>query len=120
MARHRARHSVAAPGISEDVALLLAHDKGAQLIVAVGTHFNLVEFLERNREGMSSTFVTRLEVGEILVDAKGVSRLVSRRIGVWPLVAVLGAGIAAITVAIAASPALRNVFTDLAARLPGL
>ena len=79
--------TVAAPGICEDIALLLAHEKGAELIVAVGTHFNLVEFLERSRAGMSSTFVTRLKVGEILVDAKGVSRLVSRRIGVWPLVA---------------------------------
>jgi uncharacterized membrane-anchored protein len=111
---------VAAPGISEDVALLLAHDKGAELIVAVGTHFNLVEFLERNRAGMSSTFVTRLKVGEILVDAKGVSRLVSRRVGVWPLVAVVSGGLAAMAVAIAASPALRNVFADLAGRLPGL
>ena len=47
-----------------------------------GPHFNLVEFLERSRAGMSSTFVTRLKVGEILVDAKGVSRLISRRVGV--------------------------------------
>ena len=57
--------------------MLLAHEKGAELIVAVGTHFNLIEFLERNRAGMSSTFLTRLRVGEILVDAKGVSRLVA-------------------------------------------
>ena len=66
-------HVVRVPGISEDTAFLLAYEKGAQLIVAVGTHFNLVEFLERDRLGMSSTFVTRLKVGEILVDAKGVS-----------------------------------------------
>jgi uncharacterized membrane-anchored protein len=65
--------SVSAPGISEDIALLLAFEKGAELIVAVGTHFNLTEFLERDRAGMSSTFVTRLKVGEILIDAKGVS-----------------------------------------------
>jgi uncharacterized membrane-anchored protein len=110
---------VAVPGISEDVAMLLAHEKGAELIVAVGTHFNLVEFLERDRAGMSSTFVTRLKVGEILIDAKGVSRLVSRSIGVWPLVAFATAGLGAIVVAIAASPALRNVFVDLAERLPG-
>ncbi len=69
---------------------------------------------------MSSTFVTRLKVGEILVDAKGVSRLVSRRVGIWPLVAFAGAGITAIVVAIAASPALRNVFLDLVDVLPGL
>ena len=84
--------TVAAPGISEDIALLLAHDRGAELIVAVGTHFNLVEFMERNRAGMASTFVTRLKVGESLVDAKGVSRLVSARIGIWPLVVVRRGG----------------------------
>lgn len=66
---------VAAPGTSEDVAMLLASEKGAELIVAVGAHFNLVEFLEKRRAGMSSTFLTRLRIGEILVDAKGVSRL---------------------------------------------
>ena len=69
-------------GISEDLAMLLAHEKGAELIVAVGTHFNLVEFLERNRAGMSSTFLTRLKVGEILIDARGVSRLFRQRAGV--------------------------------------
>ncbi len=106
--------AVAAPGISEDVALLLAHDKGAELIVAVGTHFNLVEFLERNRAGMSSTFVTRLKVGEILVDAKGVSRLVSRRVGIAPLAAFVAAGLAGIATAIAVSPGLRNVIDLLA------
>jgi uncharacterized membrane-anchored protein len=99
---------VSAPGISEDIALLLAHDKGAELIVAVGTHFNLVEFLERDRAGMASTFVARLKVGEALVDAKGVSRLVSRRVGIWPLVVVLAAGLLAVVVAIAASPSLRS------------
>ena len=111
---------VRAPGISEDVALLLAYEKGAELIVAVGTHFNLIEFLERNRAGMSSTFVTRLKVGEILVDAKGVNRLVNRHVGVWPLLALVVAGLAGIVVAIAASPALRSVFTGLADRLLGL
>jgi uncharacterized membrane-anchored protein len=54
--------------------------------------------------------VTRLKVGEILIDAKGVSRLVSRRIGVWPLFAFAFAALAALVVAVVASPALRNVF----------
>src|SRR3954471_14436817 len=81
-----AHELVSTMGISEDVALLLAFGKGSELIVAVGTHFNLIEFLERNRAGMSSTFLTRLKVGEILIDAKGVSRLASRRVGIWPLI----------------------------------
>jgi uncharacterized membrane-anchored protein len=101
--------TVSAPGISEDLALQVAHQKGAALLVAVGTHFNLVEFLERNREGMASTFVTRLKVGESLVDAKGVSRLVSRRVGIWPVAVFAAAGLAAIAVSVLASPALRNV-----------
>src|SRR5918997_1650012 len=107
-------HVVPAPATSEDVALLLAFEKGAELIVAVGTHFNLTEFLERNRSGMSSTFLTRLRVGEILIDAKGVSRLVSRRVGVWPLVPVAVAGLAAIAVAVLVSPALRELIELLA------
>jgi uncharacterized membrane-anchored protein len=111
---------VRATGISEDLALLLAFEKGSQLIVAVGTHFNLIEFLERNRAGMSSTFITRLKVGEILVDAKGVSRLASRQVGLWPLMLVALAGLGAIAVAIAVSPALRHLIEYLALRLRDL
>jgi uncharacterized membrane-anchored protein len=66
---------LAAAGTSEDVAMLLAYERGARLIVTVGSHFNLIEFLDKDRAGMSSTFLTRLRVGEILVDTKGVSRL---------------------------------------------
>jgi uncharacterized membrane-anchored protein len=64
-----------ARGTSEDVAMLLAYEKGAELIAAVGTHFSLAEFLEKSRGGMSSTFLVRLKVGSILMDAKGISRL---------------------------------------------
>jgi uncharacterized membrane-anchored protein len=110
-------HTVRAPGISEDVALLLAFERGAELIVAVGTHFNLIEFLERDRAGMSSTFVTRLKVGEILIDAKGVSRLVSRRIGLWPIAVLMLAALAVIVTAVLASPSLRNLIDLLGFRL---
>jgi uncharacterized membrane-anchored protein len=67
-------------GTSEDLAMLLAHEKGAELIVAVGSHNSMVEFLDKGRAGMASTFLTRLRVGPILVDAKGVSRLYQGRI----------------------------------------
>jgi uncharacterized membrane-anchored protein len=107
-------------GISEDLALLLAYEKGSELIVAVGTHFNLIEFLERNRAGMSSTFITRLKVGEILIDAKGVSRLASRQVGIGPLVLLALFGLAAIAIAILFSPALRHLIEYLALRLRDL
>jgi uncharacterized membrane-anchored protein len=115
-----AHEVVSTMGISEDLALLLAYEKGSELIVAVGTHFNLIEFLERNRSGMSSTFLTRLKVGEILIDAKGVSRLASRQVGLWPLILFALGALAAIGVAIAASPALRHVIEYLALRLRDL
>ncbi len=65
----------AAAGTSEDIAMLLAYEKGAELIVAVGTHSSMVEFFDKGRSGMASTFLVRMKVGPILVDAKGVSRL---------------------------------------------
>jgi uncharacterized membrane-anchored protein len=111
---------LAAPGLSEDVAMLLAFEKGAALIVAVGTHFNLLEFLERHRSGMSSTFVTRLKVGDILVDARGVSRLFRSRVGIGPFVALAFGGLAALTTAVAASPEMRRLFSLLAERLQSL
>jgi uncharacterized membrane-anchored protein len=107
-----------APGLSEDIAILLAYEKGAELIVAVGTRFNLTEFLfERDRAGMSSTFLTRLKVGDILVDARGVSRLFRGRVGVGPLLAFAAAGLAAIAAAVAVSSDLQRFLTLVAERL---
>src|SRR5256714_1898374 len=100
---------VAAPGTSQDLALLIAAERGARLIVSVGSQFNLVEFLDRNRKGMSSTFLTRLRVGEILVDAKGVSRLYRPRPGLTPLLVVIAAGLIALIAVVWMTPALRDV-----------
>jgi uncharacterized membrane-anchored protein len=100
---------VPAPGTSPDVAMLIAAEKGADLIVSVGSQFNLVEFLDRNREGMSSTFLTRLRIGEILVDAKGVSRLYHPRPGLTPLLVVVAAGLLAMIAVVWLTPALRDV-----------
>ena len=69
-----------AEGMSEDVAMLLAYEAGASLIVAVGTHSTMVEMLDKGRKGMSSTFLTRLRLGPVLVDAKGVHRLYEGRV----------------------------------------
>jgi uncharacterized membrane-anchored protein len=104
-------------GMSEDVAILLAHEKGAELIVAVGTRFNLTEFLERDRAGMSSTFLTRLKVGDILVDARGVSRLFRSRAGVGPLLAFVTAGLAAIVAAVAVSSDLQRFLSLVGERI---
>jgi uncharacterized membrane-anchored protein len=95
------------------VAFLLAHEKGAETIVAVGSHGNLREFLDKGREGMSSTFLIRLRVGEILMDAKGVSRVYSPRVRSRDTLLLLGAAIIAMAAVIAVSPPLRLYVTQL-------
>jgi uncharacterized membrane-anchored protein len=98
-----------AAGTSEDVAMLMAYEKGATLIVSVGAHFNLIEFLDRKRGGMSSTFLTRLRIGEKLVDAKGVSRLYNPSSPFGPLVIFLAAFAILLAVVIVTSPALNDL-----------
>jgi uncharacterized membrane-anchored protein len=100
---------VPAPGTSQDVAMLIAAEKGAQLIISVGSQFNLVEFLDKNRRGMASTFLTRLRLGEILVDAKGVSRLYRPLPGLRPVVLVALAGLLCLLAIVVLTPALRDV-----------
>lgn len=95
----------AATGTSEDIAMLMADEAGAELIVAVGTHVTLLEFLDKGRAGMSSTFLTRLKVGSKLVDAKGVSHLYKTRIPGWQLALLALAGLVALWVALASTPA---------------
>jgi uncharacterized membrane-anchored protein len=102
--------TVPAAGTSQDVAMLLAFEKGAALIVSVGAHLNLTEFLDKNRAGMSSTFLTRLRIGETLVDAKGVSRLYNpgvRGVQMWAFLAV---ALVLIVVVVLSSPALAEFF----------
>ena len=96
-------------GTSQDAAMLLAHERGADLIVSVGAHFDLVEFLEKDRDGMSSTFLTRLRIGGSLVDAKGVSRLYSPGIGGGTLAAFLAGFLFLAIVLVLASPALADL-----------
>lgn len=104
---------VEAAGTSEDAAFLLAHEKGAETIVAVGSHGNLREFLDKGREGMSSTFLVRLRVGEILMDAKGVSRVYSPRIRTRDSLLLVGAAIIAMVAVVAVSPPLRLYVSQL-------
>ena len=104
----------AASGTSEDIAMLLADDRGADVIVAVGT---LEEFLDKGRAGMSSTFLTRLRVGSKLVDAKGVSRLYRQRISTFQLVLLVVAGLLALAVAMAVTDGGQTLIQILGARL---
>ena len=100
-------------GTSEDVAMLLADERGAELIVAVGTHATLTEFLDKGRVGMASSFLTRLRVGGKLVDARGVMRLYRNRISAAALLLLVIAALLAVAAALAASHVGRNYLADI-------
>jgi uncharacterized membrane-anchored protein len=109
-----------AAGTSEDVAMLLADDKGAELIVAVGTHSGLVDFLDKGRAGYASTFLTRLRVSDKFVDAKGVSRLYRQRISMLQVALLAVAGLVALCAALAATSAGQTVLELIGARVDEL
>ncbi|MCW3041178.1 MAG: thiamine pyrophosphokinae catalytic region [Solirubrobacterales bacterium] len=100
---------VPAPGTSQDIAMLIAAEKGAELIVSVGSQSNLVEFMDKARKGMSSTFLTRLRIGEILVDAKGVSRLYQPQPDLKPVGGLALIGLLTFGLIVFATPGLRGV-----------
>jgi uncharacterized membrane-anchored protein len=101
---------VPSAGTSEDVAMLMASEKGAELIVSVGAHFNLVEFLDKQRSGMSSTFLTRLRIGETLVDAKGVSRLYNPGLSLGEMTLFFGVAALLLIIVVLTTPALQDLF----------
>jgi uncharacterized membrane-anchored protein len=110
----------ASGGTSEDIALLLAYERGADLIVAVGSHANLVEFLDKGRGGMASTFLVRLKVGPKLVDAKGVNRLYQPTVRRRDLLLLVGAALATWLIVAFTSPAVRLFFKQLFIRVSNL
>jgi uncharacterized membrane-anchored protein len=103
-----------AAATSEDIAMLLADERGATLIVAVGTHATMVEFLDKGRAGMASTFLTRLRVGGKLVDAKGVSRLYRQRVSSMSLFVLIASALCAMAAALAVSTVGRTALQLLA------
>ncbi|MCJ7672836.1 MAG: putative cytokinetic ring protein SteA [Acidimicrobiia bacterium] len=102
-------HEFVVEGTSEDVAMLLAWEAGATLIVAVSTHATMVEFLDKGRSGMASTFLTRLRLGPILVDAKGVSRLYEGRVRRLDWVLLVGSAIVVIVIVAVVSEPIRTL-----------
>ena len=105
---------------TEDAALILADACDASLIVGVGMHATLDEFLDRQRPGLASTYLTRLVVGPRLVDATAVPQLYSGRVRPRHLYLVMLAGLVALAAAISVTPvggewtdSLRSALADL-------
>lgn len=97
---HRVETALAA----EDVALLVADAGEASVIVGVGTHATLDDFLDRQRPGLASTYLTRLRTGRRLVDAGAVPTLYSGRLRPRHLLLTLLVCVVALAAAIATTP----------------
>jgi uncharacterized membrane-anchored protein len=67
-------------------------------------HHTAVEFLDKGRAGMASTFLTRLRVDDKIVDAKGVSRLYQSRISTKAIIPLVLAAAVTILIALAVLP----------------
>jgi uncharacterized membrane-anchored protein len=95
------------------MAMLLAYESDCDLIVAVGSHASMVEFLDKGRPGMASTFLVRLKVGAKLVDAKGVNRLYRQGVRRSDLGFLVVAALVAMLVVSLVSEPVRLVWGDL-------
>jgi uncharacterized membrane-anchored protein len=105
------------PGTSEDIAMLLSYEKGAELIVAVGSHSNMIDFLEKGRQGMASTFLVRMKTGPILVDAKGAGKLYNQRLNPYYILGLLAAALVPLITISLASPPVQYILKLLELRV---
>jgi uncharacterized membrane-anchored protein len=116
---------------TEDAALLLASARDAALVVGVGMHATLDEFLDRRRAGLASTFLTRLKLGPDLVDAAALPRLYDGAVRPRHLLGAVVAGVVAVAAAVSvtpvgqqwvddASPAVSRTTTDLLDNVRGM
>jgi uncharacterized membrane-anchored protein len=105
------------PGTSEDVALILAYENKAELIVAVGSHTNMIDFLEKGRPGMASTFLVRMKVGYKVIDAKGVSELYRNRLKPSYLAAMFFSALFPVALIAKMSPMIQKWYHLIALRL---
>jgi len=110
-------HVIPAPGTSEDVAMLLAYEKGAELIVAVGTHTNMVDFLEKGRKGMASTLLVRMKIGTRLMDAKGVNQLYNSKLEAKHFLWLVSAAAIPLIIIAAISPPVQIFFRLLSMKI---
>lgn len=89
---------------SADLAVLMAAAGGASVIVTVGMDTRLLDFLEQGRSDMAGTFLARLQAGPAVVDASTLALVYRHRFSWLSLLALVLSGVAALAVAISATP----------------
>ena len=105
------------PGTSEDIAMLAAYEHKAKLIVALGTHSNMIDFLEKGRKGMASTFLVRLKIGSRLIDARGVSMLYQSRLKLKYIFALIATALFPVAIVVSQSPKVQTLMQLLSIKI---
>ncbi|MDN4175776.1 putative cytokinetic ring protein SteA [Nocardioides sp. SOB77] len=105
---------------AEDAALVVADAAEAALVIGVGMDASLEEFLDRERSGLASTYLTRLKLGARLVDAAAVPHLYSGRVRPHHLLLVMLAGLVALAAAVGVTPVGQEWADQLSDTLRGL
>jgi len=105
------------PGTSEDIAMLAAYEYKAKLIVALGTHSNMIDFLEKGRKGMASTFLVRLKIGSRLIDARGVSMLYQSRLKLKYVFALIATALFPVAIVVSQSPKVQTLMQLLSIKI---
>lgn len=105
------------PGTSEDIAMLAAYEHKAKLIVALGTHSNMIDFLEKGRKGMASTFLVRLKIGSKLIDARGVSMLYQSRLKLKYIFALIATALFPVAIVVSQSPKVQTLMQLLSIKI---
>lgn len=102
-----------AGGSAADVALLLVAARGAAVVVTAGLRAGLLDLLDAGRDSMAGTVLTRLRLGDRLLDARAVARLYRHRISTGQVVLLAVAALVALGVALAVTPAGQDLYADL-------
>jgi len=93
---------------SSDLAVLLAHAQGASVIVTVGMETRLLDFLQGAGDHNAGTFLTRLQAGGSLIDARALAQVYRHRYSRWTVIGLLVAGFTALGLAMVATPGGRS------------
>ncbi|MFL6154858.1 MAG: putative cytokinetic ring protein SteA [Marmoricola sp.] len=111
-------HTISTSAASVDIALLLAQRGDARLVIPIGTPASLDDFIDRDRSDQASSVLTRLRLGNVLIEGAAVPLLYTGRVRRWQLALVLLAAAAVLAVAVAATPVGHDWAHDLRNHLP--
>jgi uncharacterized membrane-anchored protein len=115
---HLPTESVPAGLSAGDLAVVLAIEGDADLVVVTGAPVSFDELLDRDRSAAAALLAVRLRGGDRVVDAPAVLALRQPVVGLWPALLLLAGGVLALVAALAAAPGGHELLNRLRDSLP--